>query len=298
MKNKLQLNFQKCLDFFEAFLFVLVLVVVMLIHPKDTYAQNVAPTAIPHAHSHNDYLKKRPLWGALSNACASIEIDVFAHKNELKVAHVGVALNKRKNINELYLNPLIEYLQQHDWIYPNTPLVLMIDFKDSGKECLPLLMEAISENHKYFTSIHNGQIIEAPLQLVISGHGFDYAQVSALDTAYVFVDGWVDKCTTNFPQVFIERASTRYGSIFSWKGKKSMPLDEEERLRDLVQHSVNCQTPLRFYAMPAKPKVWEKFLDAGVYWINIDNSKKFASFYKQYVKEKGLPIAQKTFNQK
>lgn len=296
MKNKTPYQMKKCLDCFEAFLLVPLLVLFILFSRTSVLAQEVAEEIIPHAHSHNDYLKKKPLWGALKYGCASIEIDVFAHQGTLKVAHVGLGLNSKQTIDEMYFNPLFDFLDSHQWVYTNTPLVLMIDFKDSGKDCLPLLMESIAEHKQYFTYVQNGTKINAPLQLVISGHGFSYSQVSELDSIHVFVDGWIDRCTTDFPQILIERASARYGSVFSWKGKGEMAAEDEQRLKDLVDHAADCQTPLRFYAMPAKTKVWEKFLDAGVYWINMDDAKKFASFYKEYVNKKGLPIAQKTFN--
>jgi hypothetical protein len=295
MKNKNHSNMLKCLENIGAFLLVPALLLTFLSRTDKLYSQEVANEIIPHAHSHNDYLKAKPLWVALKYGCASIEIDVFAHEGELKVAHVGVGLNKKKTINELYLNPLFAYLEDEEWIYTDQPLVLMIDFKNDSKLCLPLLMEAIKTNKQYFTYNYQGQVKEAPLQLVISGKRFTYSAISHLDSVFVFLDGGIHECNKDFPPDLVARGSSSYGSVFSWRGKGEMSVKEEQLLKDLVKLSIECQTPLRFYAMPAKSKIWEKFLDAGVYWINIDNAKKFANFYEDYLNKKGPPIAQKTF---
>ncbi|MCB9256239.1 MAG: hypothetical protein H6579_03830 [Chitinophagales bacterium] len=244
--------------------------------------------ATQHAHSHNDYLKKKPLWDALKNGCTSIEVDVFAYKGSLKVAHVNVALNQRKSFEELYLLPLIEFLDQHAHLYTDTTqeLVLMIDFKSSSSAALPLLLQSIENYTKYFSYYENGKLFPAPLQLVISGSGFSYKQVQDLEKIYVFLDGNVSSCNSEFPEQLVPRGSARYGSIFSWNGKKSMPVHEEELLKSMVQEASKCNKKLRFYAMPEKLAIWRKFLDEGVYWINVDHSAKFKKFYQAYLKEK------------
>ncbi|MFT4970661.1 MAG: hypothetical protein ACI9O4_002422 [Chitinophagales bacterium] len=259
----------------------IILLSILSLTPLLASTQTIADEAIPHAHSHNDYLKKNPLWGALENGCSSIEIDVFAHEESLKVAHVGIALKKRKTIQELYISPLISYLSQNEWVYQNQSLVLMIDFKTSGEKTLPLLLELIKPYQDYFTYAQSDSIVYRPLQLVISGKGFSYEMIKELNKVYVFVDGSIQHCNNNYPNILIERASAKYGSIFSWKGKKEMPESDKEELQRLVAISKTCNTKLRFYAMPENENIWRTFLDAGVYWINVDNSKRFRKFFEK-----------------
>lgn len=244
--------------------------------------------ATEHAHSHNDYLKKEPLWQALKNGCTSIEVDVFAFEGSLKVAHVNAFLDSRKSFEELYLNPLINFLEKHSYIYEDSlqELILMIDFKSSSHEALPLLLKSIESHKQYFSYFENGKLFPSRLKLVISGRGFSYDQVKNNDKIYVFLDGSVSNCNHEFPEELVPRGSARYGSIFSWKGKKTMPKDEEILLKTFVQNAQSCNKKLRFYAMPEKEAIWRKFLDEGVYWINVDNSAKFKKFYQDYLKQK------------
>jgi hypothetical protein len=59
-----------------------------------------------HGHAHNDYMHKRPLFEALENGFTSIEIDVFLHNNDLVVSHTAAGLDKKQDIEELYLKPI------------------------------------------------------------------------------------------------------------------------------------------------------------------------------------------------
>jgi len=257
--------------FTQIFLFVLVFNIQL-------EAQVIATEVLQHAHAHNDYNKFNPLWDALENGCASIEIDVFATDDELKVAHIKLCLSKKPSLSRSYLLPLQKIIQERGFIYPNQALVLMIDFKSNSEISLHLLEEAIRSMKDLFTYYHNGEVVEKYLKLVISGAGIQYQQLEKMDTIYFFKDGSVSNCAQDFPESLVPRGSASYGSQFNWNGKKEMPEDELLKLRSMVTEASNCNKKLRFYAMPAKEKIWLKFLEEGVYWINVDQPKKFKSF--------------------
>jgi len=42
------------------------------------------------------------------------------------------------------------------------------------------------------------------------------------------------------------------------------------------------QKKLRFYAAGNNIKIWQALLDAGVYWINVDDMRKFYDFRLNY----------------
>ncbi len=252
-----------------------------------TKAQYLDFEAIQHSHSHNDYLKTTPLWGALNNGCTSIEIDVFSHKNELKIAHIGFALNIRKNITDLYLKPIAAYLKEKGTIYPNTnePLILMVQFNTDTDTSLKLLNEAITPYKEYFTYYKDDSVYNKELKLVITGKGFSYHQVQDLDSVFVFLDGSANHCETDFPAKLVPRGSAKYSSHFKWKGKGKMPEDQLEKLRTYVQKAKECDKNLRFYAMPENINIWNTFIDEGVQWMNIDNSELFKNFYLRKIQE-------------
>lgn len=235
----------------------------------------------PHAHSHNDYLKSEPLWGALNNGCQSVEVDVFNFKNELVVSHVGFGLMYKPSFAELYLDTLVSFLGAHKHIFSqeNEPLILMIDFKTESESTLKLLLKTFAPYQEYFSYFENGKVVEKQIKLVISGSGFSYTQVKDLPKCFVFLDGGVQHCEQDFPLGLVPRGSTRYGGMFTWNGKGEIPSNELAALRNMVNEAKNCNKKLRFYAMPQNKNIWRIFLEEGVYWINVDDTEKFKKFY-------------------
>lgn len=240
-------------------------------------AQQISLTPIPEAHAHNDYNKISPLWGALKYGFTSIEVDVFAHKGQLRVAHVGLFLNMRKTLETMYLQPLSTLLESRQWVYENhaEPLTLMIDFKTNRYETLPLLLEVIKPYKKYLTYYNKGDVHIGPIQLLISGSGFSYDQVKDLDSIFVFLDGAVSPCESHFPDALVPRGSGKFSSHFSVK------LDSADlvKLQRQVDEAALCNKKLRFYAMKNRKKLWSKALEAHIGWVNVDRKRRFAKFY-------------------
>ncbi len=241
------------------------------------FAQNISSHPIPQAHAHNDYNKINQLWGALKYGFTSIEVDVFAHKGQLRVAHVGVLLSVRKTLEPMYLAPLNTLLQSRNWVYENypEPLILMIDFKTNRHETLPLLLEIIKPYRHLLTYFHEGKVYKKPIQLLISGGGFSYEQVKDLDSIFVFLDGSVNHCESDFPEALVPRGSAKFRSHFSSK----LDATDLVKLQTKVNNAALCNKKLRFYAMKNHNKIWRKALDANVGWVNVDRKRKFAKFY-------------------
>jgi hypothetical protein len=255
--------------------------IILLLTQLSSEAQVIAEEVLQHAHAHNDYAKANPLWDALENGCASIEIDVFAFKGELIVSHVNLGLNKKKTLTESYLNPLKLIIEEQSYIYKDQALVLMIDFKSNSAESLELLRKAITPIKEMFSYYSHERLVEGSLKLVISGSGIQYDQVRKDENIYFFKDGSVHYCEENIPVAFTPRGSTSYSSQFKWKGKKEMPEADLLILRAMLAEAEKCNKKLRFYGMPSKQKIWKTFLDEGVYWINIDKPSKFKKFYQK-----------------
>jgi hypothetical protein len=252
------------------------------------FAQNISSRPIPEAHAHNDYNKIKPLWGALKYGFTSIEVDVFAHKGQLRVAHVGVMLDLRKTLESMYLEPLNTLLQSRNWVYENypEPLILMIDFKTNRHETLPLLLEIIKPYRHLLTYYHEGKVYKKPLQLLISGGGFSYEQVKDLDSIFVFLDGSVNHCESDFPDALVPRGSAKFRSHFSAK----MDSLDLAKLQTKVDDAALCSKKLRFYAMKNRKKLWRKTLDAHVGWVNVDRKRKFAKFYWEEYKRDSIQV--------
>lgn len=79
------------------------------------------------------------------------------------------------------------------------------------------------------------------------------------------------------------RASTNYRNYFKWYGKGGMPESEYQELKRLIEKAHLAGRKVRFWGCPNKPKVWEKLLDEGADWINVDDLKGFNEFYRLWV---------------
>ena len=51
-------------------------------------------TPLRHAHAHNDYAHRRPLWDALDRGFCSVEADIFLSRGELLVGHTWFDLRR------------------------------------------------------------------------------------------------------------------------------------------------------------------------------------------------------------
>src|SRR5476651_2446944 len=63
---------------------------------------------LPNAFAHNDYSHKHPLYDALQNGYTNMEADIFLKGNNLVVAHINPYFKGRRQLENLYLRPLLK----------------------------------------------------------------------------------------------------------------------------------------------------------------------------------------------
>lgn len=239
-------------------------------------------------HSHNDYVHEHPLFDALSYGYKSIEIDVWLHNGKLIVDHDGIGLDAKKDIEALYLLPIIERVKaHHGWVYDgdSTPTIFMVEFKNDPEACYVVLKQFI-EKYKSLFADRMGR--GGPIKLLITGHR-PWQSLRRGNELYITADGDINQSTDSLPPYILERVSDPYGQHFSWRGRGMMPKAQKEKLLALVKVAHDHGRQIRFYALPQNENVWKEMLEAGVDWINIDKLAKFAAFYKKYVLIHGKP---------
>lgn len=239
--------------------------------------------SIPYAHSHNDYTRKNPLFDALYAGFRSIEIDVFAHKGQLRVSHIAFFLQRKPTIEELYVQPLLQMLPDLEKVLQTKGecLEIMIDLKTGGKGTIALLVKALEPLTPYLstwdspTSIHKRSVT-----IVLSG-GYPRDLFSYdMDVSMFFLDGRPCRCYGQ-PDLRIARVSAHYDQYFTWNGRGDMPKEEYEKLMMCVYSAKRCHQKLRFWGMPQKKTIWRFFTEAGVEWINIDHIKRFTRYVQE-----------------
>src|SRR4051794_12028729 len=104
-----------------------------------------APKPLPNAHAHNDYEHPRPLLDALDNGFCNVEADIHLVAGQLLVAHDPRALDPRKTLQSLYLDPLKKRItEQEGHVYPDGPqFTLMIDVKSDPKSSYAALRDLL-----------------------------------------------------------------------------------------------------------------------------------------------------------
>jgi len=237
-----------------------------------------------HAHAHNDYMHKRPLFEALENGFTSIEIDVFLHNGELKVAHEPIDLDGKKTIEEFYLDPIKKVIAQNGGrVYKgyNTPVIFMIDFKTGGAETYAQLKKVLKNYEELITVYKNDSVIQQrAINILISGNSSD-PQLLKEDTAFATLDAGIQ----SMDNITVSKLSTRFSSAwetyFMWRGKGNISAKEKAKLDSLVAKAHQLKKQIRFYHIPDKPVVWQTLLDAGVDWINTDKLEEFRKFCEQ-----------------
>jgi hypothetical protein len=265
----------------------------LLFLPLGLFAQPI----LPCAHSHNDYLQKRPLLDAVELGFGSIEIDICLNQhNELKVAHIPWFLGRKKNIEELYFEPIAKMIENKDSIfrYSNQfPLHLLIDFKNNADSTYTYLKVVFVKYASYITQYKNGQVIhQAPLVIHITGNKPWKAMM--LDTIlYARMDGPLILADTSSQFIGLEsvepeyiklmgRAAAPYSRLKVFKkGYKNKSFFYYQVRANLKTYQEQMITT-RYYAVPNRKKHWAMLLDCGVSWINVDKLKKFAQFYQEY----------------
>lgn len=237
------------------------------------------PAHLPHAHAHNDYDKAWPaLHTALQKGFRSIEVDVYPHQGQLKVAHWPFALGKAPSLEELYFKPLDSlYQAQSPWLSPATPLILMIDIKRQGQLAQQLL-DSLCQHYSYlFCIFDNKKQQTGVVQMLLSGQ-YDWAHSLKQQKHYWQLDGrWhhLEESKQWFPRI-----SQPYKASFSWKGRGRMPLKQQQLLKELVKKAHKAGKKLRFWGAPNHPKLWKVLQEAGVDWIQVDDLEAYEQFYQ------------------
>ena len=236
-------------------------------------------------HSHNDYLKPRPLYTALESKAFSIEADVFLTKHGLLVAHSLKETNRKKTLSALYIDPIIALFKKHhgkisaDTAYKPT---LVIDIKQNGQEVLAELVRMFKPLRNYFDRSLNPHAV----QLIISG---DRGPSTSWKNypSYIYFDG---RPYEEYEPDTIEKIGMISDNYFNYLLARNNKADTS-KIRATVQKAHNWNKPFRFWASPDSESVWKLLHDTGADIINTDKPAACREFFDKLKSER--PTAQR-----
>jgi hypothetical protein len=246
----------------------MILVAVLLM----SAAGYAAPLPQIHAHAHNDYEHKRPLFDALDHGFCSVEADIHLVNGQLLVAHNLSDTKPDKTLQALYLEPLRKLAKEHHGkIYGNEPrFFLLIDLKTDFSKIYPVLHEVLRSYADIVTEFKDGVSNQRPVTAVLTGNA-QTAVIPHVEDRFAGVDGHLnvlDKMKTGDEVLWI---SENWKSFFKWNGKGQIPDAERARLRDYVARAHAKHKLIRFWNAPQGDNFWSELAKDGVDLLNADD---------------------------
>lgn len=225
----------------------------------NTFAQINFATS--HIHSHNDYLQKKPLFGALEARAKSIEIDVHFINDNLFVAHSQREIQETNTLENLYVRPLKKYLTENQQTHE---FHLMIDIKSEPVSTL----NAIQECLKKYPSIFSKEGI----QVIISGNRPKPESYSSY-AEFIWFDARSPSDINGEPGNRIAIVSQNISKFTKWRGRGNLPKKEKKVLVDFINESHKKNKPVRLWNTADNETMYKFLHSVGVDYINTDHPK-------------------------
>jgi hypothetical protein len=235
-----------------------------------------------YAHAHNDYEHPRPLFDALDAKFQSVEADVYLDQGELKVSHNGAPF--KGTLRELYLEPLKARVAANDGgsVHGDgKPFFLWIDFKQNSGALQSATVQLL-EQYPMLTRFADGGSTPGAVTVVLTGNATAKRALSNLPDPRAWIRDENDFSDADPP------ADDRWGYYavsyafrIGWDGNGTMPAQEKQRMRLLVEGAHKTGRKIRLYAAPNTRGYWQVARELGVDFINTDDLSGLSAFLSE-----------------
>lgn len=237
---------------------------------------DAAPPLLP-GHAHHDFRNAPPLLAALDAGFASIEADVWLEQGRLLVGHDREHLVAGRSMRDTYLDPLARRVRAGPLFaghHPGVGLQLVVDVKTEATASWTALERILGDYADVVTHWRHGTRHERPVRVVVSGHR-DLAAMTGSDLRWSGYDGRLADLDRDLSPEVMPMVSDDWRRHFTWRGWGPMPAPERALLADLVDRAHRRGRTLRFWGTPRTPparrRVWQALLAAGVDYLNADD---------------------------
>jgi alkaline phosphatase len=228
------------------------------------------------AHSHNDYKNEIPFWMAYYNHFGSIEADVWERDGRLYVAHEQNEILSGRTLDSLYLAPIVKTFRSNNgkaWTGNDETYQLMIELKSSTEPSLSILCKKLKQYPDVFDFTNHPNAV----RVVITGNRPMPADFSKYP-AYILFDGQCSEKYTIEQRKRIGLFSNDLSSYTSWNGKGSIPVNEKQHLKDVIDSVHAIHNKIRFWNAPDNINAWKSLINLGVDFINTDHISQMAAY--------------------
>jgi len=211
-------------------------------------------------HSHNDYLQNIPFWKAYSAGATSVEADVFLVNDSLYVAHTKEEIDRGRNLENLYLQPIQKSMKMD--LGFDRPFQLLIDSKSEPYSTLAAIIKSLEKYPEIIADEH--------ISIVITGKQPkpsefpDYPAYISFD--YQSLDAVENPSVSNK----IGLVSLSFKKFSDWNGKGRLTAEDLEKVSSTIKKAHALEKPFRFWATPDSKTAWKALADLGVDFINTD----------------------------
>ncbi len=230
-----------------------------------------------NAHSHNDYQQGSPFYAAYNLKYGSIEVDIYLNvsDNELLVARNAADAAQHRTLEELYLKPLSENIQNNNGsVYADTSrkLILMLDVKT---EAIPAINKLIDILIKY------PAVTRCPTLTIMVTGSKPPSHTYNVYPSFLWFDGLL---SDNYNKEVLSRIALMGDNMINytkWKGKGEPPANEWETIKKIVDKGHSLGKKVRLWNAPDNMEGWSKLIELGVDYVNTDSIKALAEFLKK-----------------
>jgi len=249
------------------------------------------PKPLLRAHAHNDYEHDRPLLDALDHGFTSVEADIHLVDGQLYVAHDSDDIKPERTLRSLYLESLKMRIDQNSGrVYLNGPqFTLFIDIKTEAVATYKVLSEMLAEYEGIFTTFNSKGRNDKAVIAIVSGNR-PRKLMESETIRYAGCDGRLEDLESDAPATLIPVISDNWTKHFLYNGTGSMPSEERQKLKKIVETAHKKGQRVRFWATPDKPSparqtFWRELLSNGVDLLNTDDLSGLQQFLLRHTPE-------------
>ena len=227
---------------------------------------------VPLLHSHNDYLRGRPVHEALEQRVDSLEADVYPVGGELWVAHARQDLRPGRTLESMYLRPLRELARANGGrVLPHDrSLVLLVDVKADPGPAYQSLKTLLAGYQELLTRYEGGEPKPGAITVLVSGER-PRALIESDPQRLAAIDGDYSDLDSTAPVSLVPWVSLGWTDLLRRRG-----LDAEDRekvggeLAALSAKAAKRGRKLRIWGAPDAPWSWRMQCAAGIEILNTD----------------------------
>jgi hypothetical protein len=254
------------------------------------FLKSVLPVA---CHSHNDYWRQRPLYSALGSGCISVEADIWLVNNNLFVGHSFEALDRKRTLQTMYIDPLTKILElmnppssttqaeQPKGVFyqePKQTLTLLIDFKTTGEDIWPHVLEQLTPlRDRGWLTFWDGQTrIERPVTVVCTGNAPFELLISNTTYRDVFFDAPLEHLDKIYDLTNSFYASSSLSKAVGPLFELALSSSQIQLIQKQIQQARDRGLVPRYWGTPRWPRglrdeVWGLLMKEGVGILNVDD---------------------------